>query len=82
MPVNPAEYPDDEPDLAACPKCGSDDTDWEQCWNCHGEGGFDMHDDDPINYGPGEETEACLECGGHGGYLICHQCIRNAKEKP
>lgn len=59
----------------SCPKCGSDDVEWERCWQCHGEGEFDLHDEDGVNYAPGEEYEQCTECNGRGGYLICHACI-------
>jgi DnaJ-class molecular chaperone len=64
---------------AGCPKCGSDDTEWETCHLCFGEGEFDMHEEDGVNYAPGEEFETCEECGGEGGYLVCHECQRRAK---
>lgn len=59
----------------ACPKCGSEECTRETCWQCSGEGGFDEHDYDPINYGPGEETTECEECNGEGSYWICRACI-------
>ena len=62
-----------------CPKCGSDDVEWERCWQCHGDGEFDEHDDDPINFAPGESYETCSECRGHGGYLLCHACAKNSR---
>ena len=61
-----------------CPKCGSDDGEWESCWQCFGEGDFDPNDDDPINYAPGEEYEECSECYGNGGYWVCRECRRRA----
>lgn len=78
--LDAAAEPDDA-DGAGCPKCGSDDTSWEQCWNCHGEGEFDMAAEDPINYAPGEEFEGCTECHGRGGYLVCHACQAAARKK-
>ena len=47
----------DEWGYAACPRCGSYDTEWEPCFECLGEGEFDLHDDDPVNYAPDEEYE-------------------------
>lgn len=72
--------PDDRDDGDAyCPKCGSHDTEWQACWVCHGEGGFDANDEDPINFAPGESWETCDECGGHSGYLFCHGCAAKAR---
>lgn len=68
--------PDADP---TCPTCGSDDVEWERCWHCGGEGEFDAHDEDPVNYAEGEEYERCSECGGSGGYLVCYACQKNAK---
>lgn len=73
--VNVTDY---EPDVPECRKCGSDDCEWEQCWQCHGECAFDLHDEDGVNYAPGEEYETCPECNGNGGYLVCHNCQRLA----
>lgn len=70
---------DDNYEGPTCPKCGSDDVEWESCWVCHGDGEFDLHDEDPVNFGEGEEYERCEECRGRGGYLICHTCAEHAK---
>lgn len=51
-----------------------DNTGWVQCWNCFGEGEFDEHDDDPINFSPGEAYETCSECRGEGGWVVCGEC--------
>ncbi len=74
-----SNYDEDGP---TCPKCGSDDVQWEKCWVCYGEGQFDMHEEDPINYAEDEEYERCEECGGCGGHMFCHTCaatFRRAK---
>jgi DnaJ-class molecular chaperone len=68
-----------EPD-PLCPRCGSDDMEWEECYVCDGEGEFDAYDDDPINYAPGEEYEMCRECSGNGGFLVCQSCISRAEQ--
>ena len=73
--------PDAIDNLATCPKCGSSDCERESCYACLGEGGFDLHDEDAVNYAEGEEIEKCDECGGHGSYWICHGCIALAKAK-
>jgi hypothetical protein len=52
----------------AC-SCGCD-GDWVDCWRCGGECCFDLHDEDPVNHGPGE-TEDCGECAGEGGWRVC-----------
>jgi hypothetical protein len=61
----------DDYEPADCHICGGM-TQWEDCWMCHGGGGY--HD-------CGEDTCCCLdkesidfdcgECGGEGGYLVC-----------
>jgi hypothetical protein len=53
-----------------CARCGGS-VDSVDCWNCGGEGYFDEHDMDPINFGPGEEFESCHVCHGTGGWLEC-----------
>ncbi len=40
-----------------------------------------MHDDDPVNFMEGAEFEACDECEGKGGYLVCHNCQRAANKE-
>jgi DnaJ-class molecular chaperone len=72
--------PDDCDDDDSCPKCGTGDREWVTCWSCHGEGCFDMHEEDGVNYAEGEELETCSECGGHGGWLECYECQRRAIE--
>ena len=57
----------DEP--AGCEVCGAD-LEWIECWQCLGDGGFDLYEEDPIFYAPGDR-ESCDECGGQGGWLGC-----------
>lgn len=53
----------------SCEVCGAELT-WIECWKCLGNGEFDLYEDDPIYYEPGE-VETCDECGGDGGWLGC-----------
>ena len=46
-----------ENDGPRCPKCGSDDVEWETCTACWGEGEHDLHEEDGVNYAEGEEYE-------------------------
>lgn len=52
-----------------CQHCGSP-LEWESCWQCMGEGSFDLYEEDPVWYLPGA-TETCQTCEGAGGYLAC-----------
>jgi len=52
-----------------CEECGAD-MEGDDCPNCYGEGEFDLYEDDPINYAPGE-TRTCEECGGTGIVWWC-----------
>lgn len=45
-----------------------------QCYVCMGEGGHDEHDEDPINYAPGEEWATCRECRCVGEFRVCPAC--------
>ena len=77
-PWGPMEPPD-----TGCQTCG-DEPEWIECWQCFGYGDFDLYEEDPILYAPGQ-TAACDECNGEGGWLICRNCERNApqhSEKP
>lgn len=51
-----------------------DHTGWVPCWACGGAGGNDAHEDDAINYAPGEEWETCDECKGKEGWHVCPVC--------
>jgi DnaJ-class molecular chaperone len=72
----------DEYSEPTCPKCGSDDFEWEECWACFGEGEFDLHEEDPVNFAEAEEFETCYECDGEGGYFVCHACAMNTALGP
>ncbi len=69
-------YPDEDP---GCAKCGSGDTEWVQCEQCHGAGEHDLHEEDAVNYAEGEEYETCEECKGKGGWVECRECQRRAR---
>ncbi len=66
------DYIDDD---VPCPSCGNPETRSRQCTMIGCRDGFiDEHDDDPINYGPGEEMTACPECHGHEIVRWCLKC--------
>ena len=58
---------------AQCSGCGGD-IEWEDCWQCSGEGGYDEAESDPINYAEGECWNRCEECKGRGGWNWCASC--------
>lgn len=61
-----------EPDYArTCTICGCE-MDWQQCWQCHGEGGFhDCGEDCCACIDPDDLNESCDVCDGEGGCLCC-----------
>lgn len=65
-----------------CPGCGWA-LDWEECWHCHGEGGFDGEEEDPLWFEPGE-IDPCNECRGQGHYWFCgnKKCERTIVDVP
>jgi len=67
-----SDHEDEMSDHEICLICGAH-LEWVSCWHCHGEGSFDLADEDPIYYPylPGEMLETCQECQGRGGYLEC-----------
>lgn len=66
---------DEAIDSWVCDEHGEIDSPaWVPCWSCGGEGGQDAHDDDAINYAPGEEWNGCDECRGNGGWNVCPDC--------
>jgi len=72
---------EEESEPATCKVCGCE-LEWIDCCECAGEGEFDEYDDDPINYGPGEEYTDCQLCRGHGGWLECPNVSKHVKEQP
>lgn len=67
--ANPAGWDDPILDVEVCSACGAEMV-WTDCWECHGEGGFDLYEEDPFYYDAGD-TEPCGTCNGSGGYLEC-----------
>lgn len=63
----------EEFDYPCCKKCGGD-LEWIDCWqhDCE-DGWYDLHDEDPINYEPGDRAR-CNECDGNGGWSVCRAC--------
>ena len=56
-------------DYDLCARCG-EPLEWEDCWQCFGEGGFDRYAEEPLEALPGE-YERCTVCDGEGGYMQC-----------
>ena len=52
-----------------CAQCGNL-MEWEDCWNCGGEGYIELYDEDPLWYDE-DDTERCDECRGNGGWWHC-----------
>lgn len=71
-----------EDETEYCEDCG-DEKQFEDCWQCGGEGGRGWDDDlqfeDPLWYTPGD-FEICDICEGKGGYYVCHN-HKNHKNK-
>jgi hypothetical protein len=63
---------DRDEEFSVCPICSSM-MEWEQCWNCHGEGGFHDCGEDccPCLHPELDLNEVCEECNGVGGYQVC-----------
>ena len=59
--------------FAICPDCGGD-MDWTDCDACGGEGAYDVYEEDPLWYQPGD-TEPCHQCDGAGGWYTCLFCL-------
>lgn len=59
----------EEREPPCCEVCGAD-LEWTECWQCLGDGGFDLYEEDPLVYAPGQ-TESCDECVGKGGWMAC-----------
>jgi hypothetical protein len=70
-------HPDFDDDRSACPKCGGD-MEWADCWMIDCEGGwYDLSEEDPVNYGPGDMAR-CSNCDGEGGWLYCPDCEKKS----
>ena len=72
--------PDDEDDDEEewCLICGGP-MEWVNCYNCFGEGEFDLYDMNPNEYEPGD-IDRCEICQGKGGYLECIHLPHKEKE--
>lgn len=49
--------------------CGLE-LEFEDCWQCGGEGGRDLYEEDPLAFAPGEWA-SCTECRGVGTIPYC-----------
>lgn len=69
----------EEYDEPCCKKC-SGDVEWVPCWmiDCE-EGSYDLYEEDPIFYSPGDRA-SCSACGGKGGWLVCRNCEKQAAQ--
>jgi hypothetical protein len=73
-----ADVTDGELDYVPCPTCGAE-MDSEQCWYCHGEGGFhDCGEDCCPCLDKDEITEDCCECDGTGRKWFCPNAASHA----
>lgn len=70
----------EEYDVPCCKKCGNE-LEWVDCWmiDCE-EGSYDLYEEDPIFYSPGD-VGVCEECGGKGGWLVCQNCESSASNE-
>jgi len=58
-----------------CPKCGQHPTHTRCCDNLLCEDGWvDEHEEDAVNFAPGEEYLICTECRGTGRLRWCPKC--------
>lgn len=63
------DFDDTDDEGPACTICGCE-MDAEECYKCHGDGGRDLYEENPIEYAPGD-WEHCDECKGIGYYWQC-----------
>ena len=60
-------------DELPCPVCDNPYTHYRFCCECE-DGFIDEHEDDPINFAPGESLVMCRECYGEGIERWCPKC--------
>lgn len=67
----------------ACPKCSHELTHTKPCdnWPCD-DGYCDEHEEDPINFAPGEAYTVCRECRGTGHLRWCPACGHDLNSEP
>lgn len=65
-----------------CATCGGMALHY-RCHECGGEGEFDMYEDNPNEYEPGE-TEECDTCLGKGSWTVCQNpnCPTRNRKRP
>lgn len=66
---------------AQCKKCGGS-VDWEECWDCGGEGvtHHDCGEDTCCCINP-QDNVVCDTCNGEGGWYRCPTCEFQEKNK-
>lgn len=64
-----------------CVQCGGD-LEWARCHllDCE-DGQYDLYDEYPISYSPGEYA-ACSECDSKGGSWWCPACAKQPAQEP
>jgi hypothetical protein len=82
--LDPHDYPfcpacAEEPP-AVCDVCGCE-LESEDCWQCFGEGWFDLYEDNPVEYEPGDE-EPCNICDGTGRLSYCPDAKHHPEVTP
>lgn len=60
-----------------CPYCNHSPIHSRSCINFCDDGFIDEHEDDPINFMPGESVRRCRECRGTGVEIWCPKCGQN-----
>lgn len=71
-----------EQEFPTCGLCGRE-IDYEDCFNCGGEGGRELYEEDPLYYSP-DDWEDCETCEGAGTLAFCpvHGVIDRVGRRP
>ena len=69
----------DDGNPVECPQCGGYALHY-RCSMCGGEGEFNLFDDNPNEYEPGD-VETCEVCKGDGEWTICSECDYDSGKK-
>lgn len=70
--MNPEDFIQEPNEHETCPDCGNDSV-WEDCYACGGEGGTSGEElmmEDPLWYTL-DDFRKCDICDGQGGFYIC-----------
>lgn len=51
----------------------------KDCWQCGGEGGWSLYEEDPLWYDK-DDWRNCDICEGKGCYIICEKELKPVKE--